>query len=176
MWRRLRRGHNGEYRSIRFVHTLLVEEFCRKQICPQRGGARAPSCISSSETSGCCNSEVLSYQHRARRRTTRISQRNISFREFEDIETFLTNRQKCQTPVTYDYEESPCSFEWFLPSLYQQYLWFRLPRYHDAVCCNCRSWIFICVCHILKVYLLTPYSCIIRYHSLVLSKTASAGR
>ncbi len=54
--------------------------------------------------------------------------------------------------------ECPASLEWVNASLDKQHLWLCLFRYYNTVSSNSRSWIFIGVCHILQVYLLTPYS------------------
>ena len=54
--------------------------------------------------------------------------------------------------------ECPASLEWVNASLDKQHLWLCLFRYYDTVSSNSWSWIFIGVCHILQVYLLSLYS------------------
>ena len=43
--------------------------------------------------------------------------------------------------------ESPASLERFIATFNQQNFRIRFFRYNDAVSSNCRSWIFVCVCH-----------------------------
>ena len=49
--------------------------------------------------------------------------------------------------------ECPASLKRLGTSLNQQHLWLCLSCHHHTVSRHCRSWIFICVCHISKVSL-----------------------